>query len=135
MKYVKIFTVLFILFLISCRTNVSDELNIYQILVDSPDAAVYIADQLQKHKIVLISEKHSDVSPDLFLTEHLAAFYNAGMRYLFLESRLPSLPEDPDYGFFMFYPWENAGWKYEWLLLAREIADLNNRLAPVNSCM
>ncbi|GHU97738.1 hypothetical protein FACS189483_04580 [Spirochaetia bacterium] len=110
------------LLLVSCKT-----LN-YQVIIETPDAKQYILDEIALRKIIFIAEQHEEVNPILFMAENIADFYNAGVRYLFLEGGGNSLPGSEHYNFFSFFPWLSAGWKYEDVLFLQALKDLNDSL-------
>jgi hypothetical protein len=121
---------------LSCAQNISN-LNeeskscaiLYEIINISPCAADKISEIFEEKKIIFLSEKHSDVAPILFLAENIKLFYDAGVRYLFLEGKLPPLPDSENYSFMMFFPWQQAGWKYESVILSESIRSLNTSLS------
>lgn len=95
-------------------------------LISSAESAKdVLLTEIKNKKVIFISENHNDVNPIIFLSENLEDFYNAGVRYLVLESGLKSKPGDTDYKFLGFYPWTVAGWKYDWVLLSYQIERLN----------
>lgn len=109
-----------VLLLTSCKTTFN--------LKDAKNADEQIIEYLQAKKIVFIGENHTTVFPILYMTQNMKKFYNAGVRYLFLE-------EDGD-GFFpaenydnyklqIVPPWCTFGWKYEYHVMELEIARVN----------
>ena len=123
------------IFLLSCRTtgettgSVSRKDpgpdDVFNIIMQAPDADDYIVELIKTNKVVFLPENHSIVNPILFLSDNLNKFYNAGMRYLFLEGGMPAVPDSENYSFYMFYPWSHVGWKYESVLLAQRVKELN----------
>ena len=91
------------------------------------DAKQYILDALDQNKLVFIGEEHVKVNEELFLAENLQAFYDAGLRYIFIEgndgnyvtARPSSIP--------LFPPWrEDVGGKYEAGAVSQAIRKIND---------
>ena len=99
---------------------------------NNPKSAINVMlEELQQKKIIGIGEDHDRVNEKLFVAGNIQALYNAGVRYIFLESGVTpeqSLPGSETYVFPMFYPWMNTGWRYESLALYQAVIDFNNNL-------
>ncbi|MFI5350195.1 MAG: hypothetical protein ACHQ2Z_11670 [Elusimicrobiota bacterium] len=93
------------------------------------DAADYVTQSIKAHPVVFLAEQHTTVNPVVFLASNLPRLYAVGLRYLFLEGGLPTLPSESHYRVQMFYPWTSAGWKFEWLQLAEAVREINARAA------
>lgn len=93
--------------------------------VSAQDAADAVVEALSSRRVVFIAELHDDVAPISFVAGNLGRFYDAGVRFLVLESGLRALPGSEGYGFLVFYPWTFAGWKYESVELALAVRALN----------
>ena len=134
-------SVVLCILLVSCRTtgdvkeagepDTAGADEVFSRIMDAPDADDYIVELINSHRLVFISENHSIVNPILFLSENLEKFYNAGTRYLFLEGGMSIVPDSENYNFFMFYPWNHTGWKYESVLLTQTVTALNQSV-PVS---
>lgn len=120
-------SLLFALFLTGCSASLSPE-RIAEKIAAAPDAGDYIVNSIRDGKIVFLYEAHDKVNPILFLAGNIDRFYDAGVRYVFFEGGLTALPDSPEYGFPMFFPWTSAGWKYEEVALAESVERLNSRL-------
>jgi len=90
------------------------------------DAAEQIVEDIKNKKIVFIGNDHNGAFQALFLKENLSTFYNAGVRYIFLEGDANHyLTEHEDY-YFNFYPaWAGFGYRYEEVLFGDEIQKIN----------
>jgi hypothetical protein len=102
-------------------------------IVPEQAAGDYVASLFRSRKIVFLSELHATVDPILFLAGNLRTFYDAGLRYLFVEApppgfraigRTDSRYEEPYFIYFI-APWTPGGWKYEEGLLSDAIRELN----------
>ncbi|GMO24848.1 MAG: hypothetical protein Ta2B_04310 [Termitinemataceae bacterium] len=97
----------------------------------SPNALEYLINELKTKdkRILFICENHTVVNEEIFLTNNIQKFYDAGVRYIFLESRIPdfALPGNKNYFFYMFYPWTSAGWRYEQIAYFQTILDMCNK--------
>ncbi|MDR0636350.1 MAG: hypothetical protein LBF87_04655 [Treponema sp.] len=90
-----------------------------------PDAKQYILDALAQNKLVFIGEGHVEVNEELFLAENLQAFYDAGLRYIFVESSnyVTARPSS----IMLFPPWrEDVGGKYEAGAVNQAIRKIND---------
>lgn len=119
MKLVKKAFMVFLTFLVfvSCTT-------VYDFTNEKP-ASDMIVEDLKTKKIVFIGENHADVYPILFMTQNLEQFYEAGLRYIFLEGGFRRLHDGYSNDFLLLEPWLNAGWKYESCLFEETILNLN----------
>jgi tetratricopeptide (TPR) repeat protein len=71
-----------------------------------PDAKQYILDALTQNKLVFVGEYHTQLNEELFIAENLQAFYDAGLRYIFVEGS--ELDDDPSQTPLLIYPpWRN----------------------------
>lgn len=86
-KSILLFSFLFLL--ISCKTTFN--------LQNEKNADEQIIECLQSKKIVFIGENHSTVFPILYITQNMENFYNAGLRYLFLEEEGDGFGKDSDF--------------------------------------
>ena len=86
-KSILLFSFLFLL--ISCKTTFN--------LQNEKNADEQIIECLQSKKIVFIGENHSTVFPILYMTQNMENFYNAGLRYLFLEEEGDGFGKDSDF--------------------------------------
>jgi hypothetical protein len=134
MKIIFLLIIYTIISLSGCK-NYNVERSISSIIknrcVISKNSIDLIIDEMENKKIIMFGEDHATVNEQLFIASNIKAFYDAGVRYIFLEggSALErSLPESVDYEFFMFYPWINAGWRYEYILFYKSIVEINNSL-------
>jgi hypothetical protein len=57
----------------------------YQKARELPDAKQYILDALAQNKLVFVGEDHTQINEELFMAENMQAFYDAGLRYIFVE--------------------------------------------------
>jgi hypothetical protein len=104
--------------LLSCRTTFDFR--------NEKNAATQIAEDIQTKKIIFIEENHTDVFPIYFLARNLERFYQAGVRYIFLEDQSDKYIYDPgNFNFFLFPPWMSQGNKFEYLTLEDEIKRIN----------
>lgn len=122
MKSRNIFTILIIFFLtitsLSCKTKYD--------LRNEKDAADQIVKEIKTKKLIFIEENHVDVYPVYFVTKNLEKFYNAGIRYIFLEEESDNYLSDPEnLNLFIMPPWGTWGNKYEYLLFEDEIKRIN----------
>ncbi|MDR1073999.1 MAG: hypothetical protein LBL45_10050 [Treponema sp.] len=62
----------------------------------APDAVSWLVNAFKTKKIVFINETHVVINEEMFLTEHLRTFYDAGVRYVFIESELVANLEHDD---------------------------------------
>lgn len=128
MKKIILFFVIFVLF-VSCK-------KIYNLRNAKP-ANEQIVEDLYNKKIIFIGENHTDIYPIFFMTEHLEDFYNAGLRYLFLEAiQTPPMDATKNYKFLIMPMWINAGWKYEEKLFFEKINEINKKYLndPIRIC-
>jgi tetratricopeptide (TPR) repeat protein len=99
-----------------------------------PDATDYIVNALAQDKLVFIGEDHFLVNEELFMAENLQAFYDAGLRYIFLEGageddavNQSPVREYPEFRILTFPPWRaDVGGKYEGRLFNQAIRKINN---------
>jgi hypothetical protein len=78
-------------------------------------------------KIIFIGDNHMWTNEEQFLADNLDKLYEAGVRYLFLEGDFPefAIPGHESYFFIMFYPWIDANWKYQNIILNMKINEIN----------
>ena len=115
-----IFFILIICFLslfISCKTKFD--------LRGEKDAVEQIVEDIKSKKIVFFGNNHDGAFQSLFLKEHLDAFYEAGVRYIFLEGDNNNLSELEDYCFNLFPAWGGFGYRFEETLIGDEIQKIN----------
>lgn len=97
-------------------------------------AKEFVIGKLQEKKIVFLSENHSTVNPILFLASILSdLYYQAGLRYLFLEGFKASYKEMLEGDFSnpgASLPWESDALRYQWIELMRAVDQLNSTLPP-----
>ena len=113
---------LFILFFVSCETTY--DLRNEKVALDQ------ILEDLQSKKVIFIGENHDDVFPIIFCTRNLEAFYNAGLRYIFLESGDDGLLDDSNidtYDFQVIPPWGLYAWKFEQQLFEEKVIEINKK--------
>jgi hypothetical protein len=116
-------------FFCSCQSaSMSSMASLPAMMHEAPSADIAMAQLIREKKIVFLSEDHAIVNPVLFLAKNIRSFHDAGMRFLFLEGGFPALPSSKGYGFPLFFPWSQVGWKYESVALAQALADLNGSL-------
>lgn len=90
------------------------------------DAANQIMKDIQSKKIIFIGDNHTDVFPLSFITKNLENFYNAGVRYIFLEEQSDNYINNPqEIAIHIMPPWGTWGQKYEYLLFEDEIKRIN----------
>jgi len=90
------------------------------------DAADQIAEDIQSKRLVFLNENHTDVAPVYFLTKNLEKFYNAGLRYIFLEEQSDNYINNPQSLAVHLLPaWGTWAQKYEYLLFENAIMQLN----------
>lgn len=129
-----IISLFFVMFLISC--NSCDTKNLFKYadenLNQSHDAANSICREIQNKKVVFISELHNVVNTYQFLSENMRRFYDAGVRYIFIEGGDPdSFMEESETYFPFFYPWPQCGWRYEEKMFSDSVLKINQS-APEN---
>lgn len=122
--------ILISLMTLSCRTEapqtqLTDKERVYSAILNNPPGEEQLWKTVREHRIIFLTENHSRVDPLLFLAENLQRFFDAGVRHLVLEGELSPLPEDANYYFRSFYPWSNAGHKYEWNMLTQAVREIN----------
>ena len=90
------------------------------------DVADQIAEDIQSKRLVFLNENHTDVAPVYFLTKNLEKFYNAGLRYIFLEEQSDNYINNPQSLAVHLLPaWGTWAQKYEYLLFENAIMQLN----------
>jgi len=106
--------------------------NFKNVAIASETAIDAVIEDFKNANIILLGEySHSTVNEQLFVANNIQKLYDAGFRYLFLEGGAnPAnyLPGSDRYNFVMFYPWINAGWRYEEMLLFQAIDACNSTL-------
>lgn len=106
-------------FLISCKETYN--------LKTSKTAEIQILEDLQSKRVIFLGENHDDVFPILFLTKNLEKFYNAGVRFLFLEEESDNYLNNPNkIKFAITPPWIKFGYKFEMVNLEKEVERINN---------
>lgn len=88
-----------------------------------------IIKEIKERKVVFVGENHNDVYPIIMMSENLEKFYDAGIRYIILESYKPRLDESnksDDYYFIISNPIQQMGWKYEEKYFENAILKINN---------
>ncbi|MDR1399888.1 MAG: hypothetical protein LBJ41_08205 [Treponema sp.] len=116
-----------------CWTISASATPIYHKSPEPSDAKQYIIDALTQNKLVFIGKDHAQVNEELFMAENLQAFYDAGLRYIFVEgaftefspvSGQSSLPVDNR--IWLFPPWRtDVGEKYEENVLYQAVLRIN----------
>jgi hypothetical protein len=108
---------------------------VYHAVPELPDAKQYILDALAQNKLVFIGENYSQVNEELFMAENMQAFYDAGLRYIFLEGIFteysPVSSQSPlpvsDNRIWLFPPWQiNVGGRYEGAVFNQAILKIND---------
>lgn len=121
MKKVCLLSILFILLISGCKTTYN--------LKDSKKADDQILEAIQSKKIVFIGETHTTVFPILYMTQNMEKFYEAEVRYLFLEEEGDGFSfTDGTYDNYRIHivpQWCTYAWKYEYHLMEKEIARIN----------
>jgi hypothetical protein len=124
--------------LVFCRiTSVSaSAMYQYQKARELPDAKQYILDALAQNKLVFVGEDHAQVNEELFMAKNMQAFYDAGLRYIFLEgiftenspvSSQSPLPVSSDNRIWLLPPWRtDVGGKYEGAAFSQAILKIND---------
>lgn len=108
----------FLCFFISCQVQFDLRNEIY--------AAEQIVQDLNSKKIIFIGNNHTNAYPSLFLRDNLNKFYEAGLRYIFLEGDINHyLDELEDYEFRLFPAWGSFGYRFEDTLLGDVISEIN----------
>ena len=125
------FVVLSFLFLIiSCKTKFD--------LRNEKDAAVQVVQDIQTKKIIFLGNNHNGAVPTFFLTENLKKFYDAGVRYLFLEGDNDNYISEPEKFKAKIYPiWGHFGYNFEdikynmgWTFEERELIEKMEKSLP-----
>lgn len=113
------FVVLSFLFLIiSCKTKFD--------LRNEKDAAVQVVQDIQTKKIIFLGNNHNGAVPTFFLKENLKKFYDAGVRYLFLEGDNDNYISESEKFKAKIYPiWGHFGYNFEDIILYDEIIEIN----------
>ena len=95
---------------------------------NNTDAITQIIQEIKNKKIIFIGDIHDQATPVLVLAENLEKFYNAGIRYLFLEENSDNFIENPDnLELFVYPPWCSWGYNYEYLIMEKEIIKINKK--------
>ncbi len=129
MKKLILLLIVFLL-LTGCKTTYN--------LQKSKNANEQILEAIQQKKIVFIGETHTTVFPILYMTQNMEKFYEAGVRYLFLEEDGDGFSfTDGSYDNYKIHivpQWCTYAWKYEYHLMEKEIARINQLHpgAPIN---
>jgi hypothetical protein len=89
-----------------------------------------VVQELKSKKVIFMNEDHTGLNEEIFLAANIPALYNAGLRYLFFEGG-PLLSDGNDeYTWFpIFYPWREAGRRYESRTLYDTISGFNTGLS------
>lgn len=121
MKKVILLSVVFLLLITGCKTTYN--------LQDSKNAHDQILEAIHSKKIVFIGETHTTVFPILYMTQNIEKFYEAGVRYLFLEEEGDGFSftdgNYDNYKICIVPQWCTYAWKYEYHLMEKEIARIN----------
>ena len=121
MKKVILLSVVFLLLLTGCKTTYN--------LQNSKNAHDQILEAIHSKKIVFIGETHTTVFPILYMTQNIEKLYEAGVRYLFLEEEDDGFSyTDGNYDNYKIHivpQWCTYAWKYEYHLMEKEIARIN----------
>ena len=121
----KIFLFIFLLSIFFSNNLFSNQKKQYD-FTNSTDAITQIIQEIKNKKIIFIGDSHDQATPVLFLAENLEKFYNAGIRYLFLEENSDNFIENPDnFELFVYPPWCSWGYNYEYLIMEKEIIKIN----------
>jgi hypothetical protein len=105
--------------------------NLKDVAIASETAIDAVIENYKNTKIILLGEEHATVNEQLFVAGNIQKLHDAGFRYLFLEGGANTdnyLPGSDGYNFIIFYPWMNAGWRYEDILLFQAIDTCNSTL-------
>src|SRR5574344_939853 len=139
MKKVILLSFVFLLFITGCKTTYN--------LQNSKNAHDQILEAIHSKKIVFIGETHTTVFPILYMTQNIEKFYEAGVRYLFLEEEGDGFSfTDGNYDNYKIHivpQWCTYGWKYEYHLMEKEIERINqlhpedpiNVIVPEEGCV
>ena len=126
-----IISVFFVFLLISCDNYDTKKLFKYadENLNKNHDAANLVCKEIQSRKIVFISELHNEINPYIFLSENMQNFYDAGVRYIFIEGGNPeAFMKQTEPYFPFFYPWPQCGWRYEEKMFSDSVLEINLRV-------
>ena len=108
----------FLFLIISCKTKFD--------LRNEKDAAVQVVQDIQTKKIIFLGNNHNGAVPTFFLKENLKKFYDAGVRYLFLEGDNDNYISEPEKFKGKIYPiWGHFGYNFEDIILYDEIIEIN----------
>jgi hypothetical protein len=116
--------------LVFCRISFTSAVPVYQMAPELPDAKQYILDALAQNKLVFVGEYHTQLNEELFMAENMQAFYNAGLRYIFVEDNEDYEPLQAP--LLIYPPWRNdvggrtIGGKYEGDVVDRAIQTIND---------
>lgn len=121
MKKVILLSIVFLFLTTGCKTTYN--------LQKSKNAHEQILEAIQFKKIIFISETHTTVFPILYMTQNMEKLYEAGVRYLFLEEDGDGFSfTDGNYDNYKIQivpQWCTYAWKYEYHLMEKEIARIN----------
>ena len=117
----ELLSIVFLFLTTGCKTTYN--------LQKSKNAHEQILEAIQFKKIIFISETHTTVFPILYITQNMEKFYEAGVRYLFLEEDGDGFSfTDGSYDNYKIHivpQWCTYAWKYEYHLMEKEIARIN----------
>jgi hypothetical protein len=130
MKYI-IINVIILFSFPSCGLIVNGEISsVYNRSRNTIDAVIQ---ELSGKKLIFISETHTGLNEELFLANNIISLYDSGVRYIFLEGGLSLNKDNDEYTQFpIFYPWREAGWRYENQRLFDTISNFNTGLSDEN---
>lgn len=103
--------ILLCLFLVSCKTDI----NLEQII--------------DNNRIIFLGDDHIIANPKLFLANNLEEFSKRGVKHICFEGFSLRIPQNEDYDFYCYFPWERIGNKYEDVILSQKINELNDKLS------
>ena len=118
-----IFFILIICFLslfISCKTKFD--------LRGEKDSVEQIVEDIKSKKIVFLGNEHANGWISLFIKENLLKFYEAGVRYVFLEGdNNHYISKAEDFCFCLYPVWGEFGFRFEETLIGDEIIKINEQ--------
>jgi hypothetical protein len=75
--------------LLTCKTNEKALIEFQELTNSAVNPIDFILSELSHKKIIFISENHMWTNEEEFLADSIESFYEAGVRYLFLEGGIP----------------------------------------------
>lgn len=110
----------FLCLMVSCKVKFD--------LRNEKDAAEQIAKDIKSKKIVFLGNEHANGWISLFLKENLLKFYEAGVRYIFLEGdNNHYISKAEDFCFWLYPAWGDFGYRFEETLIGDEIIKINEQ--------